>query len=58
MSPLEPSNLATAGPEKLNITEAQDKDFKKAIINRFKVLKEDRNKLIIEIYKNTNSAMK
>ena len=33
MPPLEVSNSATVGPEKCNIAEAQDKDFKIAIMN-------------------------
>lgn len=32
MPPLEPSNLTTVGPEKCNIVEAQDNDFKIAIV--------------------------
>lgn len=33
MSPLKLSNLMTAGPEKREITEVQDKDFKIAFMN-------------------------
>lgn len=38
------SNPATAGPEKYRVAEAQDKDFKIAIINVHKDLKEEMNK--------------
>ena len=34
MSPLEPSNPTTAGPEYSNIAEAQDKDFKTEYVQR------------------------
>lgn len=38
------SNPATAGPEKYSVAEAQDKDFKIAIMNVCKDLKEEMNK--------------
>lgn len=39
--PPEFNHLTTADPEKYTIAEAQDKDFKMAIMNMFKDLKEE-----------------
>lgn len=60
MSPLEQSNPSTLDPEKYNIAEIQDKDFKIAIKNMLEILKDSINKSITEIYccENTNSIMK
>jgi hypothetical protein len=56
--PPEPSNPTTAGPEKCNIAEAEDKDFPRAVMNMFKDLREDMNKSINEIWKTqTNSGI-
>lgn len=51
MSPLEPRNHASIGPEKSNIAEAQDKNFKIISMSMLEVLKEDLDKYI---YENTN----
>lgn len=58
MSSIEPSNPTTLWPEKCNIAESQDKNFKIAIMDMIKVCKEDINKSINEIYENTNNGMK
>lgn len=42
MSPLEFSSPAAISPQKYNTAEAQGKDFKIAIMNMFKILKENR----------------
>lgn len=39
MHPAEPTNPTRVGPRKFNIAESQDKDFKIAIMNVFKDLK-------------------
>lgn len=49
MSPTKPINFSTVGPEKSNITEALDKDFKLVIMDVFKDLKEDMNKPLNEV---------
>ena len=49
MSPLEARNSATVGPKKCNIAEAQDKNFKIAIMNMLVVFKEEMNKFIKSI---------
>lgn len=41
MSPLDPAAL----PEKYNITEAQNRDFKNAVMSMFKGLKEEKKKI-------------
>lgn len=46
MSSLMSGNLTTTGPKYSNTAEAQDKDFKTAIMNIIKDLKEDMNLLI------------
>lgn len=46
----------TAGPEKCNTAEAQDKDFKKAVMNALERLKEDRDIPLNEVCENTNSG--
>lgn len=51
ISPPEPNNPTTVGPEKCNIAKAQDKDFK------ILVIKEDMNKCHNEDYKNTNKNL-
>lgn len=43
MHPLGTSNSITVGPEKCNLTEAQDKNFNIAIVNMFWDLKSDKN---------------
>lgn len=43
--PLEASNPTLIDPEKSNWAEAQDRNFKIAILNMFKDLKEDMNKM-------------
>ena len=58
MSPLKPNSTTTVGPEKCSMAEKQDKDFKIAFMNMLKLLREEMNKLIKEIYENTNSEMK
>jgi hypothetical protein len=58
MSPVELSNPTTADPEKCNINESPGRDFKIAIMNMFKDLKEDINKSLNEVCENTNSGMK
>jgi hypothetical protein len=45
---LESSNLTVTGPEKSNLAEAQDKDFKVPTINMFKDLEEDTKKCLNE----------
>ena len=50
MSPLEANNSATAGPENCSIAEAQEKGLKTAFMNMIKVLKEEMNKPLKEIY--------
>lgn len=47
--PPEPNQPTTAGPEKCNIAEAQDKNFIKAVMNMIKDLKEHMNKSINKI---------
>lgn len=44
-------------PEKSNLAEAQEKDFKIAIMKYFKNLKEDVNKCLNEGFENTNSRL-
>lgn len=53
MPPLETRNPITAGPEKSNGAEAQDKGFKITIMNMFNELKENMNKYIKEDCENT-----
>lgn len=48
MSPLEPGNCTIVGSEKWNITDAQEKDFKTAIMNMFKDLKQDMNESLMK----------
>ena len=48
MCPLESSNPTIVGPEKCNVAEAQDKDFKVPTINMFKDLEEDTKKCLNE----------
>ena len=50
----EASNFMVIGPKQCNLAEAQDKDFKIAIMNMLKDLKEEINKSANEIYENTN----
>jgi hypothetical protein len=49
--PPEPSNRITEEPEKDNIAEAQDKDFKMAVMNMFRDLREVVNKFFKEAMK-------
>lgn len=59
MSPLEPRNTTTVGPEYCNRDEAQEKDLKIAFMNMIKVLKEEINKFPKEIHKTqTNTGRK
>lgn len=58
MSPIDTNNFTTEDTEKCSIAKAQNKDFKTAIMNMLKNLKEDKNKSINETYKNTNGEMK
>lgn len=51
MSPLEPRNHATIGPERGNIAKTQDKSYKITFMNMLEILKKDLNK---SIYENTN----
>lgn len=46
MSPSKTNTLIAILPEKSNLAEAQDKDFKIAIMTVFKVLKEAMNKYL------------
>lgn len=57
MSPAELTNPIKVGPEKCNTVKAQNKYFKIAILNMFKVFKEDINNLTFEICKNTKSGI-
>lgn len=50
---LETNNPITVGSKKFYKAKAQDKDFKVAIVNIFKDLKEDMNKFLNEDHKNT-----
>ena len=50
---LETNNPITVGPKKCYKAKAQDKDFKVAIVNIFKDLKEDMNKFLNEDHENT-----
>lgn len=54
MHPPKPSNLTIVGPEKCNIAEEQDKDFKITIRKIFNILKENMNKSPNETYENTD----
>lgn len=56
MSPLKPSHPTTAGPEKCNMEEAQDKNFNMAL-DMLAVLKEDTN-TSIKSTKTVESEMK
>ena len=51
MSPLEPNNTTTAGPETWKAAEAKDKGFKRAFMNILEDLKEDMNQPINEFYR-------
>lgn len=53
----EGSNHTVTGPEKSNLAEAQDKDFKVSIMNMFKDLKEDTNNALMKTIK-TQTAEK
>lgn len=55
MSPAETSNLPQLA---LRNAEAQDKDFKVAIMSLFKELKDEVNTSISEVYEHTNSGIK
>lgn len=57
MSPLQPSHPTTAGPEKCNMEEAQDKNFNMAFMDMLEVLKEDTN-TSIKSTKTVESEMK
>ena len=46
MSPLEPSNPTTVGPENFNIAETQEKDLEMAFMGVMEVLKGEMNKSI------------
>lgn len=48
------SNPIAKGPEKHNIAEAQDRDFKIAIKYMFNDLKEDLNKSFNEVHESRN----
>lgn len=52
MSPAELTNPIKVCPEKCNTVKAQNKYFKIAILNMFKVFKEDINNLTFEICRN------
>lgn len=52
MSPAELTNPIKVGPEKCSTVKAQNKYFKIAILNMFKVFKEDINNLTFEICRN------
>jgi hypothetical protein len=54
MPPPESSNPTAVGPEKCNITEARENDFKIAVTNMFKGCQEDMNKSLNEDCKDTN----
>lgn len=49
MPPLEPSNPTTVSPEKCNVAETQDKDFKIVIMNMYKEHKENVSKSFKEV---------
>jgi hypothetical protein len=51
MSPLEPNNPTTVGPETWKAAEAKDKGFKRAFMNILEDLKEDMNQPINEFYR-------
>lgn len=50
----EASNPTAEDPEKSNIAEAQDRDFKIAIRNMFNDLKKDLNKSLNEVHENNS----
>lgn len=54
MSPLNPRNTTTVGPEKYNIAEAENKDFRRAFTNMLQAFKEEINETIKETLENTN----
>lgn len=58
MSPLESSNPAATSTEKCNITQAQDKDFKRTVMDMIKNFIKDIHQTINKIHKNINSRMK
>lgn len=58
MLTLEPSNITTVGPERVKMAQVQDKNFKIAVMNTIKVLREDMNKSLSEVCKTTNNGMK
>lgn len=51
--PLEANNPIVLGPEKGNLSKAQDKYFQTAIVNILKDLREDMNKYLNEYHENT-----
>lgn len=50
----EDSNHTVIGPEKSNLAEAQDKDFKVSIMNMFNNLEKDGNKCLNEVHENNS----
>lgn len=54
MTPPEVRNPITISPEKTNLVEAHDRNFKIAIIHLFKDLKEDMDKYLNEDHENSN----
>ena len=53
MSSLEPSNPTTVHPEKCNIAEMQDEDFKIAIMNRSTDHKKNMDKSVNKVCENS-----
>jgi hypothetical protein len=51
-------NPTRVGPDKCSVAEVQNKDFKIAIMNMFKNLKEKINKSLNEVCENTNTGIK
>ena len=58
MSPLKFSNTTTASPEYCDIADTQEKDLNLTFMNIIEVLKEEINKSLKEIQKNTNNWTK
>ena len=54
VSALESRQSSTVVPEYSSIFEAQEKEFKAALTNMTKVLKEHMNKSLKEVYESTN----
>lgn len=53
-----PRNPTRVGPDKCSVAEAQDTDFNITNMNMLKDLKENKNKSLIEVCRDTNSGNK